>query len=344
MVILYLYAELMGYNIPVLKELSTTHNATIHVVCWDKKKLTPFEKPEIDGVSFYNRSEFDKHTIIDLANRVKPNLVYVPNWYDKGYLPVCKMLKKKGIPVVAGLDNQWTSSLKQWVGCVYMRLYLKNFFSHLWVAGPYQYEFARRLGFEKNDILHDFYSADVELFSKYNIQSQDRFNKKFLFVGRFEPVKGIDLLIKAWNAIADKDGWDLTLIGNGSLNDLLKDTPGITIRDFMQPEVLAKEISNYGCFILPSVYEPYGVVLHEFAVAGMPIIASDTCGASPIFVRDGLNGFQFKTGNHLDLQLKMEKIIGMSQVELKKMSSQATQRGNHITPQSSAASLISALR
>lgn len=344
MTILYLYAELMGYNIPVLQELSSIHGANVHVVHWDKNKLTPYKAPQIDGVTYYNRSDFNDKKLKELAKTINPDLVYVPNWYDKGYLPVCADLRNKGIPVVAGLDNQWTSSIKQWIGCLYMRLYLKKNFSHIWVAGPSQYEFARRLGFDKRSIIFDFYSADVAKFSSiYENKVEKLSSKKFLFVGRLEPVKGIDLLLQAWKEIEDKKGWDITLIGNGSLKKELEGQAGVTIKDFMQPDDLVKEIKQYDCFILPSVYEPYGVVLHEFAVAGMPIIASDTCGAAPLFVISGHSGFQFKSGNYKDLKSKMEKMMLLDQPTFEKMRLQAHQGGMKINPQSSAAQFMSVI-
>jgi glycosyltransferase involved in cell wall biosynthesis len=344
MTILYLYAELMGYNIPVLRELATTHGAQVHVVHWDNKKLTPYKAPLINGITYYKRSQIDKNALNKLVQLIKPDLVYVPNWYDKEYLPVCAQLRKKGVPVVAGLDNQWTGSLKQWFGCLYMRLYLRRFYSHIWVAGPYQFEFARRLGFKKNNIIFDFYSADVHAFAKAKTVKQIApIPKKFLFVGRLEPVKGLDLLLNAWGKIKEKHGWDLTLIGDGSLKEKYTAVPGVTVKGFMQPEQLIEEISQFGVFILPSLYEPYGVVIHEFAAAGLPIIASDTCGAAPIFVRNGLSGFQFKTGDVSHLHYRLEEIISMNPEKLVKMSHCAAKRGLIITPQSSASSFISVL-
>jgi glycosyltransferase involved in cell wall biosynthesis len=344
MTVLYLYAELMGYNIPVIKELTSTYKAVVHVVHWDKNKLTPYIAPKIPGVTYYNRSDFESVDLIELAKQICPDIVYVPNWYDKGYLPVCKLLRKKGIPVVAGLDNQWIGNLKQWMGCIYMRLHLKKYFSHIWVAGPSQYEFARRLGFHKNHIIFDFYSADVDKFSSIRKAVETIHNpKKFLFVGRLEPVKGIDLLLKAWKEIKDKKGWDITLIGNGSLKSQLEGHSGVTLKDFMQPDDLVQEIKNYGCFILPSTYEPYGVVLHEFAVAGMPIIVSDACGGAPVFVVNGYSGYQFKSGNYLDLIGKIEKIIRLDTDQFNQMSLNAHKQGIKITPQTSAAQFMSVL-
>jgi glycosyltransferase involved in cell wall biosynthesis len=45
--------------------------------------------------------------------------------------------------------------------------------------------------------------------------------------------------------------------------------------------------------ILPSWVDHWGVVIHEAACAGLPILASRTCAAAAHLVRDGYNGFTF---------------------------------------------------
>lgn len=52
------------------------------------------------------------------------------------------------------------------------------------------------------------------------------------------------------------------------------------MKDFIQPENLYKEIANTRCFILPGINEAWGVVIHEFAIAELPIICPGICGAN----------------------------------------------------------------
>ena len=37
----------------------------------------------------------------------------------------------------------------------------------------------------------------------------------------------------------------------------MKELPNVIIKDFLQPTDLIKEIEKAGCFILPSIYEPW---------------------------------------------------------------------------------------
>lgn len=336
-------AELMGYNIPVLEWLVANSNAEIHVIHWDHKKLTVYKAPVIKNVIYYNRSELDKNGILNLARSISPDIAYVPNWYDRGYLKTCRYLRRRNIPVVSGLDNQWHHTLKQYFGLIVMKLYLKKHFSNMWVAGPYQFEFAKRLGFDKDTILFNLYSADVE---KFSVDSKKEVpnNLKFLFIGRLEEVKGIKHLLDAWNLFAHKSNCTLTIIGDGSLQNLVEGLSDVIYHKFMQPDALAVEVKRHNCFVLPSIFEPYGVVIHELCCAGMPIIASDACGAVPLFVIPDYNGLVFKAGNTNDLLQKMNKMYNKTAMQRLEMMNNSIERSTVITPEISARSFISAIK
>lgn len=348
MKILYLYSELMGYQIPILKEYVTKYNAEVHVIHWDHKKLTPYRPPLFDNVYYYNRSEFTVNQLKKFVLNTKPDIVYISGWMDKGYLAAVWPLRKIGIPVVCGFDDIWFKTLKQKIASIVFPIFRKLFFSHAWVSGPYQYEFAKRLGFKNNEIIYNLYSADLEIFNNAYTESiknkKKKYPHRFFYAGRFENVKGLDILIKAWKEISEqRKDWELYIIGNGSLHDYIASNKDIIVLDFMQPEILVNEIENSGCYILPSRFEPWALVLHEFSAAGLPIICSDICGAAPVFVTPGYNGFTFKTGNVKDLVRKMIKIINSSDAELILMSENSHKLGQKITPEISAASFMSVL-
>jgi glycosyltransferase involved in cell wall biosynthesis len=337
----------MGYNIPVFKQYVENHNSEVHVIHWDHKKLTPYRAPKLFNVTYYKRSEYSKKQLKKLAQNIKPDIVFVSGWQDIGYLSLAYNFRKDGIPVVVGFDDQWDGNIRQRVASFYPYL-LNRYFSHAWVAGPYSYEFARNLGFKKNQIIFNLYSADIDLFNKYysntiNIRS-NKYPHQFLYAGRFEHIKGIDLLINSWNNLKEKrKDWKLCFIGNGSLEQSLIQQKEIIVKNFLQPEQLISEVEKTGCFILPSRIEPFALVLHEFSAAGLPIICSDVCGAAPVFVTPKYNGYIFKANDLNSLESKMIKIINSSDEELIAMSVNSHKCSQKINPEMSAASFLSIL-
>jgi len=351
MKILYLYTELMGYQIPIFREYVNTYDAEVHVMHKDKKKATPYVPPPIDGVKYYKRSDFSLKELKEFVIKINPDIIYISGWMDKGYVKAVRPLCKKGVPVVTGFDDIWFKTFRQRVASIVFPFIKPFYFSHAWVAGPYQYEYAKRLGFKNDEIIFNCLSADTSLFnSVYSESISDKKNKyphKLLFVGRFEQVKGVDLLAQAWSNIKQRNeskDWELTLIGNGSLYESLAAFSDINIINFLQPEKLASEIKNYGCFILPSRFEPWALVLHEFAAAGFPIICTDVCGAVPVFVGNNFNGYTFKPNDVDSLEKQILKIINASDEELISLATKSHEMGQKITPQLSAASFISLIK
>ena len=319
----------------------------VHVVHWDHNKLTPYQAPIVPNVFVYNRSTLTVDAMLQLADKINPAVVVVSGWMDKGYMAVAKNLRARGLPIVMGIDGQWHGTIKQCLQVLLARAgYFAQFYSHAWVAGLYQFEYVRKLGFDKGNIVYDLYSADLIAFNKSYINSINikklHYPHRFLFVGRFEPIKGLNVLLQAWEHLSTKrSDWELHLIGNGSLKDKLLSTSGVVVKDFMHPEQLIQEVASSGCFLLPSCGEPWGVVVHEFTAAGLPIIVSDVVGAASTFLISGVNGYSFKVNDPRSLVKRMQQIIDMSDHELNAMSVHSHTLSQRITPETSAGNLLS---
>jgi glycosyltransferase involved in cell wall biosynthesis len=83
---------------------------------------------------------------------------------------------------------------------------------------------------------------------------------------------------------------------------------------------------------MPSHIEPWGVVLHEMAAAGMPVIASSKVGATAAFLEDGKNGFVFEPSDKIKLKSLLKKFSMMSAQELSAMSAHSNRLASQITP------------
>lgn len=107
---------------------------------------------------------------------------------------------------------------------------------------------------------------------------------RFLFVGRFEMVKGVDVLIEAVAALRARGiGAGLTMYGLGSMEAQLRAmvadlrlSDAVRIVNGAQPgEVLAAHLAAADCLVIPSRMESIPVVLSDALQAGTPVIVSD---------------------------------------------------------------------
>ena len=344
--ILVLYSEVMGYTLACLKELSKKDNVEVHVVHWDKNKLTPFKIENDIEIKFYNRSEYNYKSLLHIVKGISPSIIYTSGIMDKDYMKICKIYKKKGIPTISGFDTQWDNKkIKHWLGALLYKITLKPYFKYIWVAGIRQYELARRCNYSINNILLNLYSCDVDLFNKAYIKDK-AISKNILFIGRYSKEKGINNLLEVFMEL-DTEEWKLTLVGNGPLKKELKnkskDNNKVIFKNFMQPKELLEEIKNTDICILPSSYEPFGVVIHEYTSAGKPIITSDSVGAVPTFVRNGYNGYIFKKGDKEGLKNKLNKMMNLSKEELNLMGRRSYELSKSITPTMWAETLMSVI-
>jgi len=334
--ILYLYAEVMGYTVATIKEL-VKFGAEVKVISWNIDKINSDEN-HADRKTYFRKSDFSEKELLKFALNFSPDITVVSGWQDKTYLFIAKQLRKKDLKVVSCFDDQWFNSYKQVLAYLLGKInFFKLFFSHAWVSGHYQFEYARKIGFKKNEIIFDLLSADQDVF-KGTLNNKE---KKFLFVGRLVEEKGLNLLLEAWSRVQLLyPDWKLELIGDGPLENQINNK-NVIHKSFTKSEELTLVMSKAICLILPSNFEPWGVVVHEAAACGLVLILSDKVGSAPTFLIDKFNGYLFKDGNSRDLEKSMLKIIHASDNELAKMRDISISMSKRITPNTSAMNLLS---
>ncbi|MFZ2284907.1 MAG: glycosyltransferase [Lutibacter sp.] len=342
MKIVFLVINYMPHQLVSIQSVIKYYSAEVHAFNYKDEHTIP---KGIENLHTYQLKAFNRNQFLNKIIDTKPEMMVVAGWAVKDFVWVSKKVRNKlNIPVVSYSDTQWRGTWKQKVNSFISPWHIKKAYSHLWVAGMYQFEYARKLGFAKNQIIYNSLSCDVELFRQTSLEhKQNNYPKNFLFIGRFVPVKGLDLLIEAWQKIEDKKGWTITLIGDGPLKEKFRNIEGINIKDFMPQDLLIKEIEIAGCFVLPSVYEPWALVIHEAAASGLPIIATENCGAAPHFVISDWNGFQVKPQVN-SIKIALQDIMDLDITCLMRFSENSRKLAESITPELGAAQLMSILK
>lgn len=124
-------------------------------------------------------------------------------------------------------------------------------------------------------------AIDIEIPSKMG--PGPNMKKHIGFIGRFAPIKNLEILLEAW-AVIEKNNpnWELILIGDGNhvyKNSLIQQVQKLKIKNICFPGFLSgkeKEITlqSLSFLVLPSKSENFGMVIPEALIREIPVIAS----------------------------------------------------------------------
>lgn len=311
MKILFLYSELAGYTVDCLNSYVKYSEDDIYVVRYKVDAEAPFQFKFEKNIEIVEKTSIDLLTYVE---NLKPDLIICSGWFDKDYIKIVSHFKDKSTTVLM-FDNYWEGTLRQYVGQYLLSYKITPLFDFCWIPGEIHKEYAHRMGFRNEQIFLGFYATNLDRFlDVYDMAGKStNYPKKFVYIGRYLTLKGIEDLWQAFEHFSKKnDEWELHCIGTGELYEKRVEHPRIIHHGFVQQNELPKILRNFGVFILPSHYDHWGMAVQEAAATGLPLICSDTVGATSTFLHDGENGFIFKAKNVDDLENKMLKIASLS--------------------------------
>lgn len=186
--------------------------------------------------------------------------------------------------------------------------------SALLPCGTLGAQYFQKYGARREQIFFAPYEPDYSLFEDANPMLVESLaaefllaprRHRFIYCGRLVARKRVDLLIEGFAPVADqRPDWDLLIVGDGPLKAELKIRIPSRLEqrvlwvDFVgSPEKLAALYRLADVLVLPSDYEPWGVVVNEAACAGLALVCSDVVGAAAELLRDRRNGRSFRAGD-----------------------------------------------
>ncbi|MFI5331356.1 MAG: glycosyltransferase family 4 protein [Desulfobaccales bacterium] len=140
-----------------------------------------------------------------------------------------------------------------------------------------------------------------------------------LFAGKIEPRKRPNDLLAAYIKLTrsgDVAGPPyLLFVGDGDQRGALEEVAGemqleaVRFLGFKNQSELPAYYDLCEVFVLPSVFEPWGLVVNEVMNAGRAVIVSDQVGCGPDLVRNGENGQIFEAGDISGLYQALRRVL-----------------------------------
>lgn len=260
----------------------------------------------------------------------RPDVYLCGGWSDRAFTEMARRVRLAGGRTVLCMDTPWAGRLKQYLNRILFRARFHGVFDYAWGAGIPQTTYAARLGFRSACCRTGYYAADTGKFSALYTPGRAPWPHVFLYVGRYVAVKNMRRMehafLRALERVPESD-WKLRCIGRGPLWDERTRHPRIEHLGYKKPDELQHWVAESGCFVLPSRYEPWGVVVHEFALMGLPLLCSSAVQAATAYLRAGENGFAFGPLDEDAMTDAFVRVMRLSDEELRRMGDRSHSLG-----------------
>jgi glycosyltransferase involved in cell wall biosynthesis len=301
--------------------------------------LAPFDDAELTkGLEAIGWSgQPDEDLLMRELEEFQPEVLVVNTWHISAYMKAARRWRGRALRIVV-MDHQWLGTPKQWLGRLTRRLYIQPAFDAAFMPGDEQAVFARHLGFKQHEIIVGLYTCHQSFFTGPQTPPRDA----FLFTGRLVDTKGVDVLAAAYRAYRaeSSDPWPLVVAGIGPMDAELEAIEGVQLLGFVSPDDLPGVMAEAGCLILPSRFEPWGVVVQEAAASGQAVICTSTCGAASRLVLDGYNGRVVAPDKPAELTQAMHWVANADPARRVAMSERGVELAKQYTPQRWAEHLV----
>ncbi|KQS26892.1 glycosyltransferase [Dyadobacter sp. Leaf189] len=284
--------------------------------------------------------------LFQVFKEFKPDVLNVTGWGDMAQVELMFYAKWKGVKVVISSESSaqdharssWKEAFKS---------FIINRGNAFFCFGKTSADYLENLGINPGKIpVRNAAVVDDQIIRENYVQAKTELKnantarnelRRFVYVGRLAPEKNLEMLVQAFAEIQKAGNavsiWELLLVGDGparSSLEILTKKLGVEAQvtfagGFPWYEV-PRWLAQSDVLVLPSKSEPWGLVVNEAMVCGMPVIVSNKCGCAPDLVSNAENGFTFDPTAQTELEQAMlffvknpEKIAAMGAVSLEKI-------------------------
>ncbi|OFV67452.1 MAG: glycosyl transferase family 1 [Candidatus Syntrophoarchaeum caldarius] len=287
--------------------ITNQFGATIHFI----------KRANFRGATYFYYPLLFKKKIIE----INPDIVHIQG-YARYYYIAVSLLKR--YPFILTLHSNLTEeleyrlpqSLKRYVSLKtepYLEKRLVRKAEQVIVPSPHMVEFHVDMK-DKMCVIPN--GVAVEKIQNSVLMQRDMAHPSILFVGRLEKIKGVDILIKSISFVVSSiPNVHLYIAGigeeEGELKHLVKKLDieeNVTFLGFVSEDDKWSYYKSTDLCVVPSLEEPFGIVLLEAMACGKPVVASNV-GGIPYIVEDGETGLLFECGNIEDLAERVTALL-----------------------------------
>lgn len=301
---------------------------------WESKKSIGYKEVYLDGVNILKEYGYVNK---GLYNLVKNNDIIIIGGYEQPtYILIsilCRILKKPYVISYDGISTDRLEDKENSFKKIIKNMVVKNANYILGNGTVSKRYFNEVFNYPEKRIYNQYLTVDSkkinELYKnreKYRTQYRKKYNiddnhKVLVYSGRLVEVKNLESVIKAIGELKRSDITFL-ILGSGELEESLRELAqslniNMVITGFIvEQEELFKHYFAGDCFILPSTYEPWGLVINEAMCAGLPVIVSSICGCSLDLVKDKKNGYIVDSYDIYDISSKIKLVLYYENIDI----------------------------
>lgn len=270
-----------------------------------------------------------------------PDVFVCTGWRNRAFRELAHQARRQRTFVVGMVDNIPRNNMRQRIGGVVFRLLLRRLFDGFLVPGQAAMSLLESYGVAPNAIRCGMYAASPRVF-KANHDPARASARRVLFVGQLIERKAVDVLVEAFRVVRERvPDAQLRLVGNGPLSDVA--VPGVVVAPFSDSTTIASLMSQCTVFVLPSRLEHWGVVVHEAALCGSPLVVSHMVGSRHELVSSE-NGRVVNAGDVGDLASALEDMLQLGRDSWFRMSRMSAEKAMRITPEDWVVSVLDLYR
>jgi len=315
-----IYMNLGPYHVARLRALAGVLPEMHAIEVAGEQRLYPW-RPSKNGLGFALTTLFAHQACETVSARAQcgavkavlselnPGVVVVAGYREPCMRAAANWARKHGVPVVLLFVSTYQDQSRVWWKETLKGQVIRRY-TAVAATGQRAEEYALQLGIGKERIVkmgnvvdNAYFAMRSEAIQRDETSHRERLklpDRYFVTVSRLSPEKNLPVLLQAFLEYQRRGGlWNLVLVGSGPQERELhrmvsgQAKQGVHFVPWASYEELPHYYALASCFVLPSVSEPWGLVVNEAMACGLPVLVSRNCGCVSELCREGENGYSF---------------------------------------------------